>query len=159
MRRRKPTGGSCSSVPTTPKPSRVWNASRDRASCDVSGGCSLRDLFNRGPADGSWLVSKPTYNRQGGAPDERPQSSTNLPGKSSPSGAAGPRTSLVSGRGSSGQRDQRADGVQVAGPSARRRGGWPAGPQFAAAAQSARHAGGAAGGAPRVAPGAAARTP
>jgi hypothetical protein len=32
--------------------------------CEVSGGCSLKGLFNRGPADGSWLVSKPPTFRQ-----------------------------------------------------------------------------------------------
>src|SRR5205085_5532265 len=99
----------------------------------------LKGLFNRGPADGSWLVSKPTYNRQGGAPDERPQLSTNLPGKSSPSGGTDPRGVLGGGRSGGSQRGERADRVQVAGAIPRRgRRGTP-GPQLSTAANADPH--------------------
>jgi len=87
-----------------------------RARCDVSPGCSLRDLFNRGPAGGSWVVSKPTHRHQGEAPDERPRSSTNLPSESSPSRRPRPGTGLAGRAGRRSRRDQPPDHPQVARP-------------------------------------------
>src|SRR5262245_36532047 len=78
--------------------SRTARPCQSCASCDVSRGCSVGDLFNRGPADGSWLVPKPPTIHQGGAPAEHAQSSTNLPLESSPVGPASTRGAL-DGRG------------------------------------------------------------